>query len=99
MPEPTVIFRVHAIQRMFARGITEVEVRSVLEDDDAIEENSDDAPFPSRLLLGWFEFHGHQTPIHVLASFDSTTNTIFVVTVYEPDPRLWELGFRRRKQL
>jgi hypothetical protein len=91
---PLLIFRIHAIQQMFARDISEVEVRAVLEDGEVIEENPDALPYPSRLVLGWVD----QRPIHVLASHPDAT-TIVVITVYEPDRARWQNGFRRRKAL
>lgn len=29
---------------------------------------------------------------------DESTGTIFVITVYQPDPNLWDAAFRERKQ-
>jgi hypothetical protein len=60
------IFRVHAIQRMFDRGIRETDVRDVLEHGEVIEAYPDDLPYPSRLMLG----HCGGRPVHVLASDD-----------------------------
>src|SRR5205809_743483 len=98
MDEPTIIFRVHAVQQMFRRGIAEVDVRTVLEEGQTIEEYPDDTPFPARLVLGFIDLIGTRAPIHVVASHDAASDTIFVVTVYEPDPKRWEPGFRRRKK-
>lgn len=41
------IYRTHAIQRMFQRGISEVAVRAVVENGRVIEEYPDDSPYPS----------------------------------------------------
>lgn len=46
------VFRVHAIQRMFQRQVSKQDVRVVLETGETIESYPDDAPFPSRLVLG-----------------------------------------------
>jgi hypothetical protein len=46
-----IIFRIHAIRRMFQRGITEGQVLQVIENGQTIEEYPDDSPYPSRLLL------------------------------------------------
>jgi len=99
MEDFEVTFRVHAIEQMFRRSITEVEVRAVLEDGDAIEVYEADLPFPSKLLLGWVGERGERRAMHVVASFDEASRRIFVVTVYYPDPALWEPGFRTRKPL
>jgi len=80
------VFRVHALQRMFERRITEEDVRYVLETGETVEDYPDDRPYPSRLILGW----RGERPLHVVVADD--------VTVYEPDTNLWEEGFRRRRQ-
>lgn len=87
------IFRVHALQRMFERGISEADVRDVLEHGEAIESYPDDAPYPSRLILG---FYGDR-PLHVLASDDPDVQATVIVTVYEPDRIRWDASFRRRR--
>lgn len=76
-----VIFRLHAVQRMFERNISAEEVRRVLSKGEAIEEYPDDTPYPSRLILGWCE----DRPIHVVVAIDEEDSSIIVVTVYEPD--------------
>jgi len=47
-----IIFRVHALQRMFERGVTQEDVRHVLATGETIERYPDDQPYPSRLILG-----------------------------------------------
>ena len=59
-----IIFRIHAVQRMFERQIGVEDVRSVLENGETIESYVDDVPYPSRLILGW---RGDR-PIHVVAA-------------------------------
>lgn len=88
------VFRVHAIERMFQHEIGEEDVRRVLEDGETIKDYPDDTPYPSRLVLGW---HASTLPIHVVAANDIEGRRTFVITVYEPDPELWEPGFRRKK--
>jgi hypothetical protein len=46
------VFRVHAIQRMYQRSITEEEVRIVIKTGETIEDYPADFPYPSRLVLG-----------------------------------------------
>jgi hypothetical protein len=87
------VFRVHAIQRMFERGISEVEIRQVLDAGEVIQEYQDDLPYPSRLVLGW---QGSR-PIRVVAANNLDNQEIIVVTVYEPDPAQWEPEFRRKR--
>jgi hypothetical protein len=93
MDDYSMSFRVHAIQRMFQRGITEVDVRILLETGEVIEEYPDELPYPSRLILGVVE----RRPIHVVVALDHEARCAIIVTVYEPDPSRWDLGFRRRK--
>mgnify|MGYP001767050222 CR=1 FL=1 len=94
MTSPPLVFRIHAIQRMFQRGITKDDVRHVLEVGQVIEEYPEDQPYPSRLVLGW----SGSRPLHVVASDDSSTHATIVITVYEPAPVKWEAGFSRRRK-
>ena len=94
MTVPPLIFRVHAIERMFRRGISKDDVRSVLEGGQVIEEYPEDQPYPSRLILGWCG----SRPLHVVTSDDSNTHETIIITVYEPDPAKWEAGFSRRRK-
>ncbi len=87
-----IIFRTHAIQRMFQRRVDEKDVRSVLETGEIIEVYSDDTPYPSRLILGWLE----SRPLHVVAADNIDDNETIVITVYEPEQDKWSLNFKRR---
>ncbi len=87
------VFRVHAIQRMFQRGVTVDDVREVLATGETIENYPDDTPYPSRLVLGQVE----SRPLHVVFAENKAMREIIVVTVYEPDPDLWDSDFRRRR--
>ncbi len=86
------IFRKHAVQRMFERAISMAEVTHVLNHGQCIIDYPDDTPYPSRLILGW----SGNRPIHVVAA-ESAENETIIVTVYQPDPALWEPGFERKK--
>jgi hypothetical protein len=87
------VFRVHAIQRMHERSISEDEVRHVLMTGETIEAYASDIPYPSRLMLGW---HGTR-PIHVVVADDADDQTSIVITVYEPNLSEWDADFKRRK--
>lgn len=89
-----VIYRVHAVRRMFERRISEAEVAKVLAEGEEIVAYPNDVPYPSRLLLGW---RGDR-PLHVVAAYNAQDDEQIVITVYEPDPALWEDGFRRKRQ-
>lgn len=93
MNDPKIIYRVHAIQRMFERGISGQKVRQILEVGETIEDYSAEMPEPSRLILG---FHGKR-PIHVVASENPAANEIIVVTVYSPASDKWNREFKSRK--
>ncbi|HEY4760109.1 MAG TPA: DUF4258 domain-containing protein [Thermoguttaceae bacterium] len=87
-----IIFRTHAIQRMFQRRVDEKDVRSVLETGEIIEVYSEDTPYPSRLILGWLE----SRPLHVVAADNIADNETIVITVYEPQQDKWSPNFKRR---
>ena len=88
------VFRVHALQRMFQRGLSAADVQRVLDTGRTIERYTDDRPYPSRLVLGWL---GTQ-PIHVVVADNRGEEETIAITVYEPDPARWEPGFQRRRR-
>lgn len=88
------VFRVHAVQRMSERGITERDVSEVLSAGETIEDYPDDTPYASRLVLGWCRGR----PLHVVAAENTEAQETIVITVYDPDPTLWEPGFRQRRR-
>jgi hypothetical protein len=88
-----IIFRVHAVQRMFEREVSVQKVRGVVESGETIEDYSTEMPEPGRLILG---FQGKR-PFHVVASENRETREITVITVYVPDPRKWDKNFTSRR--
>ncbi len=78
---------------MVERDISVEDVRSVLQRGEAIEVYPADAPFPSRLVLGW----SGGRPLHVVAADDADSDITVVITVYQPDPTLWDRHFRKRQ--
>ena len=89
------VFRVHAIRRMFERGISSEEVRHVLDTGTTIESYPEDSPYPSRLVLGFIG----QRALHVVAADDDAEERqTIVITAYEPDPESWDETFRRRSK-
>ena len=93
MEQKHLVFRVHALQRMFQRSMSKDDVRKVLNEGKTIKNYPDDKPYPSRLVLGWIE----QRPIHIVVADNIKDNQEIVITVYEPDPAQWQEGFERRK--
>jgi hypothetical protein len=89
-----IIYRIHAIQRMFERRVSEENIRQVLQSGEMIEDYSDEMPFPSRLMLG----RRGDRPLHVVIAENGKENELVVITVYEPDPLQWKSGSRDRKR-
>jgi hypothetical protein len=95
MPYNRLVFRVHAIQRMFRRRISEEDIRHVRSMGDIIESYPEDSPYPSFLALN---FCGGR-PIHVVAADNPESQETIVITAYEPDSIQWDPSFRRRRTL
>jgi Domain of unknown function (DUF4258) len=77
---------------MFRRGISQAEVRIVVENGEVIEDYPADTPYPSQLLLGW----SRTRPVHVVVAYNVTDDEAIVITAYEPDPPQWDAEFKRR---
>ena len=86
------IYRKHAIMRMFERGISEADIRKIVSIVEAIACYPDDRPYPSQLLLGWID----NKPMHVLTAA-TDNDEIIIVTAYHPELGLWEDNFKRRR--
>jgi Domain of unknown function (DUF4258) len=91
--KPTLVFRIHAVQRMFERRISVKNVIQVLQSGETIEDYSTEMPEPSRLILG---FQGKR-PFHVVTSENPEASQITVITVYLPDPNQWNKDFKSRR--
>ncbi len=87
------VFRVHAIQRMFSRQISEENVRYVIKTGEEIESYPTDVPYPSKLILGWIGAR----PIHIVLATNVQQKELIIVTVYEPNRELWKDGFKERQ--
>ncbi|MCL5292761.1 MAG: DUF4258 domain-containing protein [Actinobacteria bacterium] len=77
---------------MFERRIGEDAIRHVLETGEVIQNYPDYKPFPSSLLMGWYE----SRPIHVVIVRDNKAQ-IIIITAYKPDVDQWQSDFKRRK--
>jgi hypothetical protein len=86
------IFRVHALQRMFERNISAKKSLKRFRRE-TIEDYYAEMPEPSRLILG---FQGKR-PFHVVTSENPGTNEITIITVYLPDADKWNKDFKSRK--
>ena len=89
-----ILFRIHAVQRMFERRVTIENVRQVLQAGEMIEDYSEDMPAPGGLMMG----KRGQRPLHVVMAENTQEHELVIITVYEPDPAQWKAGFRDRKE-
>lgn len=87
------VFRVHAIQRMFQRQISDQDLFQALKSGEVIEDYPEDTPYPSKLILGW----SGSRPIHIVAADNHEESETIIITVYQPDLDQWEHDFKRRK--
>lgn len=78
---------------MFEREINPSIVLEVVDNGTIIKEYPDDTPYPSFLVLG---FHG-DTPLHVVASFNTDSDTLIIITAYMPDTTIWNNDFTERR--
>ncbi len=69
------IFRNHALKRMFERDIDIEDVRQAIETGKIIANYPEDQPYPSRLLLGW----KNNQPLHVVCA-DNENGDVIVIT-------------------
>lgn len=93
MSAARLLFRVHAIQRMFERQVSVRSVSRALQSAIIIEDYSAEMPEPSRLILG---FQGNR-PFHMVISENPTNDETTIITVYIPDPEKWNKGFKSRR--
>lgn len=88
----TLHFSRHAFERMFQRDIDPAAIARIVAEAEAIFEYPDDKPYPSALLLG---FYGKQA-IHAVVA-RSGQGDCHLVTLYWPDPAIWDETFKRRR--
>ena len=82
----------HAFERMFERAVAPELIEKIVAEGEIIANYPDDRPYPSALILGFDKVR----PIHVVAARNSATGECHVVTVYVPDPALWDETFKQR---
>jgi len=87
-------FTAHAFRRLVQRGISPADVVSVVRHGEIVESYPEDVPRPSFLLLG----HPSGKALHVLVSRDDGSGRCYIVTVHQPDPKLWRATFRKRQK-
>jgi len=88
-----VIFKDHAVIRMFERDIAKKEIIEVIEQGEVIERYEDDYPYPSCLIFKMV----NNKPIHIVVANNGSENQKIIVTVYIPDNTNFEPDFKTRK--
>ncbi len=88
-----ILYTNHSAKQMFQRKISTKDVENVLETGEIIMNYPEDKPFPSKLLFSYV----NSRPLHVVCSFDIETQTMIIITAYEPKTDIWEFDFKTRK--
>ena len=94
MNQRRIIYRLHAVQRMFERNVSPQNVARALESGETIEDYSEEMPEPSRLILGFQGKH----PFHIVTSENPEANETTIITVYIPDSAKWDRAFKSRRR-
>ena len=85
-------FSQHALDQSIRRHVSVAELREAVATCEVIEDYPDDKYGPSCLVLG---FTLADRPLHIQCSYPSRP-LVKIITLYEPDPALWE-DYRRRR--
>jgi len=89
-----IIFKNHALVGMLERKIKSGEITNSLLNSVIIENYDDDRPFPSCLLLGYSD----NRPLHIVLSYDTINDIIYIITIYEPSHELWSDDLKKRRK-
>lgn len=79
---------------MEERGLDVEDIRTALENGEDIESRPDDVPYPARLILGTSKVG----MLHIAVRDNLAEDEIIIETAYQPDPVLWEPGFKTRRK-
>ena len=85
-------FSQHAVDQSILRRISVQELREAIAGGEVIEDYPDDKYGPSCLVFGRTDA---MRPLHVQCSYPSRP-LLKIITVYEPDPNLWDESRVRR---
>jgi D-hexose-6-phosphate mutarotase len=91
---PRLRFKVHAIIQMEERGLGVEDIEMALANGEDIESRPDELPYPARLVLGLCRVGA----LHIAVHDNIGADEIIVETAYQPDPVLWEPGFKSRRK-
>lgn len=86
--DDTIIMTQHVVKRCQERGITYDELLNAIKGGEIIEQYTDDAPYPSCLILG-------NGPLHIVAGVGQ--GMLWVITAYRPSMDKWEPDWKTRK--
>ena len=89
-----VYFKKHALVRIVERKISIKEVEKALLNCNVIESYSEDKPLPSYLVIGYTK---NKRPLHIIVALDKIERYIWIITVYEPDQKIWSNQMTKRK--
>jgi len=78
--------------RMKARNIKFADVRVAIQNGEIIEQNLQDIPNPSVLILGYVR---DNKPLHVAVGMEDAK--LVLITAYFPALTLWEVDYKTRK--
>ncbi len=88
-------FQKHAIKRLIEEDLTIASVLDIIINGELIKEYSDDKPYPSILILGYYD----NKPVHVVCSYNHNVEKVHIITNYKPSLDFYEPDFKtRRKQ-
>jgi Domain of unknown function (DUF4258) len=82
----------HVVQRMFSRHLDMQLVEKAVQNGLLIRRYEDDTPYPSVLLL----YMEAGQPLHVVVAQNPATGICVLITVYVPNPLLWDETFTRK---
>ncbi len=86
-------FSSHAVQRMFERSFTKKDVLTAIKNGEIITEYPEDKPYPSYLIFAMVRGR----PLHVVCALDFEDKLCYIITAYEPDPKIWSEDFKTRR--
>jgi len=87
-------FTGHSIRRLFERQINEKETILAVKNGEIIAVYPDDKPYPTYLILAFV----HTRPLHVVVALDKKKKRCYIVTIYEPDRKIWNSNFKSRRK-
>jgi len=84
----------HALTKSLERGLNLSDALEVIAKGEVITHYSDTKPHPCYLMLGF----PNTEPFHVVVAKDENTAECWLITLYIPDPDIWEADFKTRKK-